>query len=172
MSTSIAGGPASSLSAADQAGLERALVTLRPPMTTYLAACGWALPSGAAAAASALLEEPRAAFVAGHPERPVAGALERHLMPAMGSLLVLAAAGAEASAIDDVVDRLTELAFHELGLPRCEWRFLAGWDHLRAAAARAGFVEEARLDQACFFAGGYDDLVVAGILAGEWRARR
>jgi hypothetical protein len=171
MSTSIAGGTARSSSPAGRADLERALVTLRPPVTTYLAACGWALPADAGSAAAALLEEPRVAFVGGQPERPVVGAIERHPLPPMGSLLVLAAPGAEAGTIDDVVERLTTLAFHELGLRRCEWRFLAGWDHMRAAAARAGFVEEARLDQACFFAGGYDDLVVAGILADEWRAR-
>jgi hypothetical protein len=172
MTTNIAESPVRSLEPAGAAQLLGVLPRLRPPLTTYLAACGWPLPADPAAAAASLLDERRVPFVSDHEERPLVGVLERHPLAPQGTLLVLGSPDAEADRIAALLDRLLRVAFHELGLRRCEWRFLAGWERFREAATRAGFQPEASLGEACFFQGRYDDLVIAGLLAAEWRGRR
>ena len=64
---------------------------------------------------------------------------------------------------------LIEHGLRELGLHRIEIKAAPHNIRSRAVAERLGFTQEAQLREAGRAAGGYDDLVVYGLLDREWR---
>jgi len=69
----------------------------------------------------------------------------------------------------DALRVLCDLAFRVRGLRRLQVQTLAGNAPMLAVARGCGFVEEGRRREAEFYDGQYVDVVVFGLLAGEWR---
>jgi hypothetical protein len=157
---------------AGRAELAAAWAAVYPGVATYLAATGSAAPVDPDAAATWLLQGGRMTFCRRCAGLPVVSSIERHRAAGgVGRLLVVSPCGADFPGVRDVVADLVELAFHHLGRRRCEWRILATWERARAAASELGFQEEARYGEACFAQGRFRDVVLAGMMAGEWAAR-
>ena len=71
----------------------------------------------------------------------------------------------------DAVKAAVRYGFEQMGLNRIELRALAMNARALAAYAKAGFVREGTLREAAYFAGGFHDQVVMGILRREWEER-
>ena len=63
---------------------------------------------------------------------------------------------------------MLDLSFLQLRLHRVTTYVFAHNNPSLALIKRAGFTEEGRMRQACFFNGSFQDLVVVGILKDEW----
>lgn len=68
----------------------------------------------------------------------------------------------------DAVRLLLRLGFEEMNLHRVDLTVDASHEAGRACYRKCGFVEEARLRQARYVRGSYDDWIVMGILREEW----
>jgi RimJ/RimL family protein N-acetyltransferase len=88
----------------------------------------------------------------------------------LGISLVAAARGTGAGR--DAVALLSEYAFVHRGLHRLQLETLASNAAMQAVARACGFVEEGRRREVAFVTGAFEDELVFGLLAAEWRARR
>lgn len=140
---------------------------LHLPTAAYLAACGWPLPAHSGRAAEWLCEGDRVVFVNGAAELPVVSVLQRGWRNREATLAIISRSGPELDGIDGLVSGLLRVAFDDLGLRRCEWPLLSCWTRARDVAGRLGFREEVTLPEACLAGGVHQDLVLAGLLAGE-----
>jgi hypothetical protein len=147
--------------------LEAVWRDLHLPAAAYAAACGWTLPANPARAAEWLCEGDRLVFASGAAEPPAVSVLQRGRRGREATLAVFSRSGPEFDGIDELVAGLIRVAFGDLGLRRCEWPLLSSWTRARAAACRLGFREEVTLPEACLAGGVHQDLVLAGLLAGE-----
>jgi RimJ/RimL family protein N-acetyltransferase len=84
-------------------------------------------------------------------------------------MVVLSSAGAEFASVGEVLDHMLRVAFSEIGIRRLEVTLLETWVGAAEAARELGFQVEGRFPEACFVAGQYRDLLLLGILAGEWK---
>ena len=69
----------------------------------------------------------------------------------------------------EVLRLLCRYGFHVRGLNRLQAETAAGNVAMRRAAALVGFEEEGALRQAAWVLGAFQDVVVLGLLAGDWR---
>ena len=151
------------------AELEEAWRTVAVPMTSYLAASGWHAPLEPAAGARWLVAEKRLSFLHRCGDMCVIASLRRSRSSNVGQLVVLSTAGAEFASVGEVLDQVLHVAFSEIGIRRLELTLLETWVGASEAAQERGFQVEGRFPQACFAGGRYRDLLLLGILAGEWR---
>lgn len=151
------------------AELEGAWRAVAVPMTPYLAASGWQAPLEPAAAARWLLAEKRLSFLHQCGDTCVIASLRRSRSSNVGQMVVLSSAGAEFASIGEVLDHVLHVAFSEVGIRRLELTLLETWVRAAEAARERGFRVEGRFPQACFAGGRYRDLLLLGILAGEWK---
>lgn len=150
------------------ADLEEAWRTIAVPMTAYLAASGWQPPLEPAAGARWLLAEKRLSFLHTCGDTCVIASLRRSRSSNVGQLVVLSRAGAEFASVGEVLDHVLHVAFSEVGIRRLELTLLETWVRAAEAARERGFQVEGRFPEACFAGGRYRDLLLLGILAGEW----
>jgi len=151
------------------ADLEQAWRAVAVPMTPYLAASGWHAPLEPSAAARWLLTERRLSFLHQCGDRCVIASLRRSRSSNVGQLVVLSTAGAELASVGEVLDHVLHVAFSQVGIRRLELTLLETWIGAAEAARERGFQVEGRFPEACFEGGRYRDLLLLGILAGEWR---
>lgn len=151
------------------ADLEDAWRAVAVPMTPYLTASGWHPPLEPAAAARWLLAEKRVSFLHRCGDTCAIASLRRSRSSNAGQLVVLSSAGAEFVSVGEVLDHVLHVAFSEVGIRRLEMTLLETWVGAAEAARARGFQVEGRLPEACFADGRHRDLLVLGILAGEWK---
>ena len=151
------------------ADLEGAWRAVAVPMTPYLAASGWQAPLEPAAAARWLLAEKRLSFLHQCGDTYVIASLRRSRSSNVGQMVVLSSAGAEFGSVGEVLDHMLHVAFSEIGIRRLELTLLETWVGAAEAARELGFQVEGRFPEACFVGGQYRDLLLLGILAGEWK---
>lgn len=150
------------------ADLESAWREVAVSATPYLAASGWQAPLEPAAAARWLLGERRLSFLHRCGDRCVIASLRRSRSSNVGQMVVLSSAGAELGSVGEVLDHMLHVAFSEIGIRRLELTLLETWVGAVEAARERGFEVEGRFPEACFAGGRYRDLLLLGILAGEW----
>jgi hypothetical protein len=151
------------------ADLEGAWRAVAVPMTPYLAASGWRAPVEPAAAASWLLAEKRLSFRHQCGDTCVIASLRRSRSSNAGQMVVLSSTGADFASVGEVLDHMLHVAFTEIGIRRLELTLPEAWVGAAEAARERGFQVEGRFTEACFADGRYRDVLLLGILAGEWR---
>lgn len=151
------------------ADLEDAWRAVAVPMMPYLAASGWQAPLEPAAAARWLLGERRLSFLHQCGDACVIASLRRSGSSKVGQMVILSSAGAEFGSVGEVLDHMLHVAFSEIGIRRLELTLLETWVRAAEAAQELGFRVEGRFPEACFVGGRYRDLLLLGIVAGEWK---